>query len=402
MKNALLVLALLNTIQINANAQFCNGNACYQENSCFTQSQINSRDYEYAIVKNIYKSATASVALYITVFSPCNLPDSLNINTNTPECRQCKRPFILLIHGGGFREGCRTLMNKEGIEFAKRGYVAATIDYRVGWVPGDEKRSCKNFCMTGRCHTTTDDSCKSAYKDSTNFATYRAIQDASAAMRFITYYAKDFNIDTSYLYIGGQSAGSIIATNLAYMNQSELNNAMPGVNTVLGLYNNYGNKFTNTYRISGLFNNWGSLKDTSYINGQKDKIPMIGFHGIDDTIVPFAKGFPLNCKNGAYGYTRGSSLLYKRLTNNYPDLAVELYACYGDHGIFNNDPKTDPKSLYRIQKAVCFFNRVRNGDKSRNYIRINKQEEDITYTELILRSPVNCIADNLNNGIAGY
>jgi hypothetical protein len=82
--------------------------------------------------------------------------------------------------------------------------------------------------------------------------------------------------------------------------------------------------------------------------------------------------------------------MYKRLTNNYPNLPVELYACYGGHGIFNNDPEKDKRSLYRIQKAICFFNRIRSGDKTQTYIQINKNEYKIPYQELDLISPVNC------------
>ena len=319
----------------------------------------------------------------------------------------------MMIHGGGFRDGCRTLLNKECMEFAKRGYVVATIDYRLGWVKGDAMKPCRNnFCYSQLCAARTSDGCNPEYKDSMNFAIYRALQDASAAMRFIVHYAGNLNIDTNYLYLDGHSAGAIIATNLCYMNQRDLNLLVPRANSILGPLKQSGNSFRDSYRIAGLFNNWGCLFDTSFISGVQDKIPMIAFHGIDDSIVPFAKGYPLNCTNGAYKYSYGSSLLYKRLISNYPDLPVELYSCYGGHGIFDGDPETDLKILYRIQKAICFFNRVRNGDKTQAYIRIDKQQEDITYSQLNHISPVNCsfkpsytsikdnTADNISNSEA--
>jgi hypothetical protein len=209
-------------------------------------------------------------------------------------------------------------------------------------------------------------------------------------MRFIAHYAGVLNIDKNYLYIGGHSAGSVIATSFCYVGQNEFNSVMPKEVSVLGRINSSGNAFKDSFKIAGLFNNWGGLIDTSLINGPRDKIPMIAFHGIDDLVVPFAKGFPLGCKNGAYGVGYGSSSIYTRLTNRYPGLPVELYACYGGHGIFDGNPETDPKSLYRIQKAICFFNRVREGDRSRTYISIDKNESDITYQELDSISPVNC------------
>ena len=266
----------------------------------------------------------------------------------------------------------------------------ASIDYRLGWVPEDIRPACKDYCFVGRCGIIITQPCRQGYKDSLDFAVYRATQDANAAMRFISYYAANLNIDTNSLYVGGYSAGSIVALNLCYMNQSELNTVMPKAQPKLGPINGYGNAFTNTYKISGLFNNWGGLDDTTYIHGLRDKIPMIAFHGLDDSTIPFIKGNPLGCRNGAYGISYGSSVIYSRLVNKYPDLPVELYACYGSHGIFDKNPETDQKTLYRIQKAICFFNRVRKGDKRRNYVVINKEETDISYAELNSISSVEC------------
>ena len=265
-------------------------------------------------------------------------------------------PFYFMYHGGGFRAGCRTAYYDECMEFAKRGYVVATIDYRMGWVPGDEKQTCnQNFCFSKTCSHIQEDSCNPIYKDSLDFAKYRAVQDAAAALRFIAHYANNLSIDTSYLYLTGHSAGSIVAISICYLDQNELNQAIPKAYTVLGAYNRYGNSFKEKYRIAALFNNWGSIDDTIYMKGAKDRIPMIAFHGIDDSIVPFEKGEPLTCNNGAYGYKYGSSLMYQKLRNNYPGLPVELYACYGGHGIFVGNILANPNSLYRIQKAVCFL-----------------------------------------------
>jgi acetyl esterase/lipase len=52
-------------------------------------------------------------------------------------------------------------------------------------------------------------------------ATYRASQDARAAMRYMYTHATDFGIDTSWMFIGGESAGSITALHTAFWSQSE-------------------------------------------------------------------------------------------------------------------------------------------------------------------------------------
>ena len=53
------------------------------------------------------------------------------------------RPFVLLIHGGGFHTeddfSNKNQWNKLCIMLAQRGFVAATIDYRVGWKDPDEE-----------------------------------------------------------------------------------------------------------------------------------------------------------------------------------------------------------------------------------------------------------------------
>lgn len=69
------------------------------------------------------------------------------------------------------------------IGLARRGFVAATIDYRKGWdssIPTEQVK-----------------------------AGYRVQQDANAALRFAVENADLVNIDTNWMFIGGQSAGSI-------------------------------------------------------------------------------------------------------------------------------------------------------------------------------------------------
>ncbi|SFQ54890.1 carboxylesterase family protein [Parafilimonas terrae] len=367
---------------------------CFKEDSCFASSQIYKTDYIFSTVKNTYLSARGKVDLYMTVYSAAPLPKNIQKKTIFANGKY-KQPFILLIHGGGFRAGCRTLIANECMEFAKRGYVVAAIDYRLGWAPGDDKKYCKGFCFDGACGLVLNSPCRVGLSDSLDFAVYRSIQDADAAMRYIAHYADNFNIDKRYLYVGGYSAGAITAVNLSYMNQKDLNAVIPKAKAKLGLYNTYGNSFTDKYKIAGLFNNWGGIKDTAYIKATGDKVPMIAFHGIDDSIVPLEKDYPFNCINGAYGSFTGSKLIYERLIHKFPGIPVELYVTYGKHGIFDENPSTDRKALYRIQKAVCFFNRVRNGDKTQKFIEIDKNEDDITYDELIKASPVECDAGGL-------
>lgn len=84
-----------------------------------------------------------------------------------------KRPLVFLIHGGGFVGGDKSELNTEAFLFARRGFVAVTIDYRLG-------RYCKG-------------------PDSLSYdkAVYRAVQDGNAALRLMVSKADSIGIDTN-------------------------------------------------------------------------------------------------------------------------------------------------------------------------------------------------------------
>jgi len=278
-------------------------------------------------------------------------------------------------------------MEEECREFAKRGYIAASIDYRLGWVNGDENlQGCNpGFCFTTACGTIDANNCRKIYADSNQFALYRALQDAHAAMRYIVHYASQLNIDTRYLYIGGHSAGSVAAVNLTYVNAAELSAVLPGPASVLGNLDTAGNPYTDVFKIAGLYNNWGAVLDTTLITGNVNRIPMIAFHGSDDPVVPYGRANFLSCKH--YDSSYGSYMIYKRLTNLYPGLPVELFSCKGGHGIFEEN---DAEGLYRIQKAICFFRNAKQGSTTTSLVERQETDNNITVDSLRVWFPLNC------------
>ena len=44
-----------------------------------------------------------------------------------------ERPLVVMVHGGSFINGSRQDMESICQEYARRGFVAATISYRLGW-----------------------------------------------------------------------------------------------------------------------------------------------------------------------------------------------------------------------------------------------------------------------------
>ena len=104
-----------------------------------------------------------------------------------------KRPVMIAIHGGGFLFGDKSEMASLCREFAARGYVCASIDYRL--VPDDPPGDAK---------------------DQYTRAVMAAVSDANHATRWIEANAGRFHADTSRICVGGSSAGAVTSMLLAY------------------------------------------------------------------------------------------------------------------------------------------------------------------------------------------
>jgi len=112
------------------------------------------------------------------------------------------KPLVIMAHGGSFYLGTpkTPTMIATCTEFAKRGYVAASIQY-----------------------TLTD-----AWKliDSLHMidVVMKAIGDGKAAIRWFRQDAgngNQFQIDPSQIFVGGNSAGGVLMTNLAFVDETD-------------------------------------------------------------------------------------------------------------------------------------------------------------------------------------
>jgi predicted esterase len=131
------------------------------------------------------------VALKLDVFQPAG--DTLTA-----------RPLIVWIHGGGFKAGSKEALGKVAAAYARRGYVTASIDYRLD--PGlrcqelqDGKiRPGEVAAETARCRTAIE----------------AAQADALSAIRWLRSKASTYRIDTTRVAVGGGSAGAVTAINV--------------------------------------------------------------------------------------------------------------------------------------------------------------------------------------------
>lgn len=308
----LLILIILITITQYSSAQYCTNNTRYTEIQYFDSTEI-------TIGINIQ---------YGTALDHLGNPYNLRMDLYYPNLAidtSAKRPFILLFHGGGFSSGDKASGDIKDLcaHLALRGFVCASVNYRIGY----------NFSEYGQ------------YK-----ARYRAIQDGNAALRYIVNNANAIRVDTNWLFVGGQSAGSLLALGMVYADQSELDSISllynsTAVSAELGNLYTSGNNLTNTYSIKGVFNNWGGITATEI--DSDEMIPTIAFHGELDTTVL------IDDDNNFLNYTlSGSRSLHNKLiTNNIcSELTVDTL---GEHGIFRNT-----SSKFRAQRASCFFKSV--------------------------------------------
>lgn len=178
------------------------------------------------------------------------------------------RPLVMLIHGGAFYIGAKESACEKALAtmLAQRGYLVASIDYRLG------------FKLTP-----TD----------IEMGAYRAIQDANAALRFLSHNAKGLGIDPEQIYIGGTSAGAVASLNTAFMTNDErpsriLEAAKEGL---VGKIEESGNKYTESFKIRAVVNMWGAVSDLNIIDPD-EKISVLSIHGTADDVVPFENDYP--------------------------------------------------------------------------------------------------------------
>lgn len=186
------------------------------------------------------------------------------------------RPLIILAHGGSFIAGTRTddiTVDSLCRRFAARGYVTASIDYRLGSL----------FDMVGDSSLAID-------------IVIKAISDGKAAIR---YFVKDrattnaYKIDTNNIYVGGNSAGAVLYMHVGYLNDiSECPSYIATAMTANGGFEGNSGNDGYTTRRKAVINLAGALNMTSFVDA--GDIPSVNVQGSADATVPYNCGYPLS------------------------------------------------------------------------------------------------------------
>jgi|TARA_B110000093_G_scaffold118503_1_gene126909 para-nitrobenzyl esterase len=195
--------------------------------------------------------------LFMDVFEPLN-------DSETP------RPLIILAFGGSFITGERSDMNQIAIDYAMRGYVAATIDYRI-----------------------YD---KLAILDSAKLldVVVKGVGDMKASVRYFkedfTENGNTFNIDTNYIFVGGASSGAILANHVGLVGAND--NVPEYFQSVIDVNGGWeGNSSENTSyssSVTGVISFSGAIKDVAWID--ENDVPVFAAHDYQDPVVPYERG----------------------------------------------------------------------------------------------------------------
>ena len=160
-----------------------------------------------------------------------------------------KRPALVWVHGGGFTMGDKSSGRARATFFAKLGYVAVSINYRLLSPDGcggnpDPTPVCENAAL-------------------------EAQHDAQAAVRWLRANAATYKIDTSRIAMAGSSAGAVTSVLAATHSEDPGTSGNPGyTSTIRGAVSVSGGMPTNELITAG-------------------DAPTLFIHGTEDKVVPY-------------------------------------------------------------------------------------------------------------------
>lgn len=214
---------------------------------------------------------------------------------------ETSRPVIIYLHTGNFlpsplngsTTGTKTDSSAVALckGWAKRGYVAISLDYRLGWNPVASSVQVRRGTLLN--------------------AVYRAIHDLKAGIRYVRAGAADTNpygVDPSKVVVYGQGSGGYVAQAAATLDKPEelfLEKFLPNpfdptvsyidtlqVGTIAGF--GFPNSL-NLYRPSTIsadfqvsINAGGALADESWL--EAGDVPMMAINCVRDDFAPFNEG----------------------------------------------------------------------------------------------------------------
>lgn len=255
------------------------------------------------------------------------------------------RPLLLSIHGGAFMAGTKNDANPQRWmkDFAAKGYVSASVNYRLGMFQTEQYRNCNItwlFNTPWNCSNMSDS--LEWYR-----SYFRAVQDVKGALRYLALNADTYNINPDMFFLIGESAGAFVAIGTGFLDSlTEKHAAQFAVSTVakpnnlyescspilidsmklnrgdLGSIEGNLNSAATAYKIKAVASFSGAMFNNLFETNSKDGPNLLYlFHQPNDLIVPYD---------------------YAKILKGYSDCAQNLGSCaniisrpmsYGSFGI---------------------------------------------------------------------
>jgi hypothetical protein len=331
MRSISLILLLLNLNAFAQNTQCIEER--YSADPIFTEAEIEvESNLQYGTAEHYWTGV--NTPLLMDIYHPNAAIDPVE-----------NRPFILVVHGGSFLTGNKNDMASQCVELARRGFVAATISYRLGW-------DCDytNFVALsgGDCFGT----CNPCLTYNLNRGIYMAVQDAHAAMRFAYSVSSSFGIDTNWMFASGTSAGSITSLLLSTWSQAEAEGIVGAAfTTEVGPLNGSGNSLPDDFEIKAVVNNCGAVLNVNQII-DNENLPIVSFHDSNDIVIPYASG-PAGISIFTFGFFHGSSLIH--------GTRLPYGECSELHTVAGSASHCSFPASSLVNLASCFLKRVMCG-----------------------------------------
>lgn len=238
------------------------------------------------------------------------------------------RPLVITVFGGAFLAGNREWCDMVAYctRFAKHGYAAASIDYRL--LP------LLSINATSLVRTA-----------------YMASQDVSSAIRFFKAYCDEYRIDTNNIFLLGNSAGSIAILNEIFLSDEE-RPAETFISPDLGQMNSsgYAEYAGFSSMVAGAVAQWGGVMNKEVIDAD-DYVPICMIHGTADEIVPYDSGYCYSSwTSSIMPYMYGSHSIAERLAS----LGIEDYELHSFEGESHSFYITSFTELVQDKFDTCF------------------------------------------------
>ena len=252
-------------------------------------------------------------------------PMDLLIDVYEPVGAPIGRPLFVFIHGGGFFGGTRE--GGPGAWFSKyfaaRGFVAASIDYRLakhyGTIPVNWSELVTRRTPEGR-------------KTDQRLAMYPAARDTKAALRWLVAEQNRFGINLEFVTVAGGSAGAFLAVMAGVSNDGDFVNELD----VLSDPTLRSTNLDKTIEVDTVLEFMGGaahLEMLELIDGENrfeaDVPALMIVHGTEDSTVPYTSAETLV----AYYEAAGAEYVFHPIVG-------------GGHSVWNK--KIDGKSLVEL------------------------------------------------------